>query len=51
VQGSIVTISTRPPPPLVFCLPDFPVFEDLPFLATDERIVLPPEALDNLQEP
>ena len=52
VQGEIVTISTRPPPPLVFCIPDFPIFTDLPFLAVDEgSIVLPPEALPNVQEP
>ena len=51
VQGSIVTISTRPPPPLVLCLPDFPVFEDLPFLALDEEIRLTPRDLENLQQP
>jgi len=52
VQGSIVTISTRPPPPLVFCLPDFPVFTDLPFLATDEGPVrLSPEELGQIQQP
>jgi hypothetical protein len=52
VQGSIVTISTRPPPPLVFCLPDFPVFEDLPFLAVDEgTFTLSPEELGQNQQP